>query len=429
MRYNKIPNTLFRKNRNKLMNFLPVNAFAIINSNDEMPRNGDQFFKFRQNSDFFYLTGIEQEQSILILIPDKPDHEKETLFILKPNKNQEIWEGHKLNKQEAGDISGIQNIKYLNEFIHFIKETALTCDSLFLNNNEYPKFHTDVPYKDIRFIQEMKNCLPAHKIERLAPLMCKLRLVKEPEEIALIQKACEITTSAFKRVLRFIKPGVKEFEIEAEITHEFIRTGANDHAYLPIIASGISNCSLHYNKNDKVCLEGELILMDFGAEYAGYSADTSRTVPVNGKFSNRQLEVYNSVLKVLKEAQKLYVPGTSIHEINAKVNKLIENELVILRLAKKEDFETEKKADQIRTKYYMHGVAHFMGLDVHDVGSKETVLKPGMILSCEPAIYIDDEKFGIRLENDILITEGKPVNLLEGEPIEPKDIELLMKNK
>ena len=429
MRYTKIPSSLFIKNRQKLINLMPKNAFAIINSNDEMPKNGDQYYKFRQNSDFFYLTGIEQEKSLLVLIPDKEGIEKEALFILKPDKKLEIWEGHKLTKAEATEISGIQNVKYLDGFDLFIKETALTRDTVFLNQNEYPKFFTEVPYKDIRFIEEMKKRLPLHKYERLAPKLADLRLVKEPEEIELMKKACQLTTDAFKRVLHFIKPGVKEFEIEAEITHEFIRTGAGDHAYHPIIASGKDNCSLHYNKNDKVCIDGDLILMDFGAEYACYSSDTTRTVPVNGKFSPRQLEVYNSVLRVLKDAEKLYVKGKTVNSINLEINKLVEKELVILRLAKPSDFENEEKATQTRMKYYMHGAAHFMGLDVHDVGSKDTLLKPGMVLSCEPGIYIEEEGFGIRLENDLLITDGPALNLLADEPVEPFEIEHYMKNR
>jgi Xaa-Pro aminopeptidase len=426
MRYTKIPNTLFIKNREKLINLLPNNAFAIVNSNDEMPKNGDQFFKFRQNSDFFYLTGIEQEKSMLCLVPDKQGKEREVLFILKPNKKLEIWEGHKLTKQEAMDISGIQNVKYLTESELFIKETALTRNSLFLNENEYPKFFTEVPYKDLRFIKEVKKRLPLHKFERLAPKLTELRLIKEPEEIALMQKACQLTSDAFRRVLRFIKPGVKEYEIEAEITHEFIRNGADDHAYHPIIASGKDNCSLHYNKNDKECKDGQLILMDFGAEYANYCSDTTRTVPVNGKFSPRQLEVYRSVLKVLKESEKFFKPGTTINIINIEINKLIEIELVRLKLAKPGDFENEDKATQARMKYYMHGAAHFMGLDVHDVGSKEVLLKPGMVLSCEPGIYIQEEGIGVRLENDLLITDVEAINLLADEPIEPDEIEKLM---
>ncbi len=426
MRYLKIPKKLFVKNRKKLLSKINNKGVAIINSNDQMPRNGDQTFKFRQNSDFFYLTGIEQEKSVLILNPNAKNNNKEVLFILKANKKLEIWEGHKLTKKEASEISGIKNVKFIYDFDFLLKQILLIENNVFLNSNEHSNFNTNVPYKDARFIKELKEKFPLHTFERLAPILSELRLQKEPEEIKLMQKACDITTQAFHKVLKLMKPGIKEFEIEAVITNEFIKNGANGHAYEPIVASGINNCVLHYVSNDKVCKDGDLVLMDFGAEYANYSADTTRTIPVNGKFSDRQKEVYNAVLRVMKKAKKFMVVGSTINEINKKVNSFIEEELVNLGLANQDDYKDKNKKDIVRMKYFMHGTSHFMGLDVHDVGSKDTIFKAGMVMSCEPGIYIEEEGFGIRLENDILITEEKPIDLLANEPIEVDEIEELM---
>ncbi len=427
MRHSTIKTSLFIKNREKLYKLLNKNSVAIINSADEMPRNGDQTFPYRQNSDFFYLTGIEQEKSVLLICKDCKNKEfKEILFIIKPEKTLEIWEGHKLTKEETKNISGIKTIKYLDEFSGILREIILASENIYLNRNENVKFETPVPYKDIRFANEIKEKYPLHKYNRLAPLITNLRLQKEPEEIELIKKACEITTSAFHKVLKFVKPGVKEYEIEAEITAEFIRNGAGGHAYQPIVASGKDNCVLHYISNDKVCKDGDLVLMDFGAEYGNYAADTTRTIPVNGKFTERQKEVYNAVLRVMKKATKLIKPGNTINKVNEEVNRMIEEELVNLGLAEKRDTSDKKKRDTVRMKYFMHGNSHFMGLDVHDVGTKDTVFKPGMVLSCEPGIYIEEEGFGIRLENDILVTENGQIDLLTDEPIEVEDIERLM---
>ena len=427
MRYSTIKNKLFIKNRNKLYKLLKDNSVAIINSADEMPRNGDQTFPYRQNSDFFYLTGIEQEKSILLICKGCKNPEfKEILFILKADKKLEIWEGHKLKKEEVKEISGIKTVKYIHEFDSILRELVLFSENIYLNRNENVKFDTPVPYKDIRFAKEMQEKYPLHKYERLAPLISDLRLIKEPEEMELIKRACEITTSAFYKVLKFVKSGVKEYEIEAEITAEFLRKGACGHAYQPIIASGKDNCVLHYVSNDKICKNGDLVLMDFGAEYANYAADTTRTIPVSGKFTERQKEVYNAVLRVMRKATKLIKPGNTINKVNEEVNRLIEKELVNLGLAKQSEISDKERRNTVRMKYFMHGNSHFMGLDVHDVGTKDTVFKPGMVMSCEPGIYIEDEGFGIRLENDILVTENGQIDLLADEPIEIEDIERLM---
>jgi Xaa-Pro aminopeptidase len=427
MRYSKIPSELFKKNRKKLISKLKKNALAIVASNDEMPRNGDQTHPFRQNSDTFYLTGIEQEKTMLILDSEQEDKKKQaTLFILKPDKSTEQWEGHKLRKHEAREISGIENIQYTENFDFALRNLIIEREYIYLNTNEYAKFFTDVPYKDLRFIKELQAAYPLHKYERLAPIITQCRLRKEPEEVELHKKACEITNQAFHRVAKFIKPGIYEYEIEAEMTHEFIRKGANGHAYAPIIASGKNSCVLHYISNDQKLKDGDLVLMDFGAEYANYSADTTRTLPVSGKFTKRQREVYEAVLRVMKKAIKLIRPGATINKVNSKVNELIEEELIHLKLISKEELKNQDPDNPVRMKYFMHGTSHFMGLDVHDVGGKDVPFEAGMFMSCEPGIYIEDENIGIRLEDDILVTENGQTNLLSDEPIEPDEIEKLM---
>lgn len=428
MRYKSIPKSLFEKNRKKIIKGMKTDSIAVLAANDEMPRNGDQTHNYRQNSDFFYLTGIEQEKSMLILDAKAPkEKDQAILFLLKPDKTTEIWEGHKLRKHEAQAVSGISNIQYVNDFEFVLKGLAVEREHIYLNTNDYAKFFSDVPYKDIRLIEAIQKAYPLHKYERLAPLLTKARLLKEPEEIDLHKKACKITNSAFQRVLQFVKPGVYEYEIEAEMTHEFIRSGANGHAYAPIIASGKNSCVLHYVSNDQVCQAGDLVLMDFGAEYGNYSADTTRTIPVSGKFTPRQREVYEAVLRVMRKAIKLIRPGATINSVNNEVNKLIEAELVNLNLVTDSDIKNQDPTQPVRLRYFMHGNSHFMGLDVHDVGGKDTPFEPGMLLSCEPGIYIEDEAIGIRLENDILVTEDGQIDLLDDEPIEPDDIERLMK--
>jgi Xaa-Pro aminopeptidase len=429
MRYSKIPTELFKKNRKKVISKMKKNALAIVASNDEMPRNGDQTFPFRQNSDTFYLTGIEQEKTMLILDSEQEDEKKQaTLFILKPDKTTEQWEGHKLRKHEAREISGIENIQYTDNFDLAARNLIVEREYIYLNTNEYAKFLSDVPSKNLRLIKELKATYPLHKYERLAPVITQCRLVKEPEEIELHKKACEITNRAFHRVAKFIKAGVYEYEIEAEMTHEFIRNGASGHAYAPIIASGKNSCVLHYVTNDQKLKDGDLVLMDFGAEYANYSADTTRTLPVSGKFTKRQREVYEAVLRVMKKAIKLIRPGATINTVNSKVNEFIEEELVNLKLITKEELKNQDPDNPVRMKYFMHGTSHFMGLDVHDVGGKDVVFEPGMFMSCEPGIYIEDENIGIRLEDDILVTADGQSNLLSEEPIEPDEIEQLMQS-
>ncbi|NOX87327.1 MAG: aminopeptidase P family protein [Chlorobi bacterium] len=427
MRYHPVPPGLFIDNRKRLINKLPANSLVILHSNDQYPRNGDQFFSFRQQSDFFYTTGIDQEKSILILAPDcKNKKLKEALFLIETSEKIAIWEGHKYTKEEARKISGIENVYWLEEFETALKEVLADADTVFLNSNEYIKFFSEVPDRNLRFARKFKEEYPLHKTERLAPILAKLRMIKSEEEIELLKTACEITRKGFERVLRFVKPGKYEFEIQAEIDHEFTVNRANGHGYAPIVASGGSACVLHYVENNKICSDGELLLMDFGAEYANYSTDMSRTIPVNGKFTGRQKACYNAVLRVFKEAKKLYYPGNTINKLNEQVNKMMEKELIGLGLFTEEEVKKQDAEKPIFKKYFMHGTAHFLGLDVHDVGSKDEPFKPGMVLTCEPGIYIREENIGIRIENDILVTENGPVDLMENIPVEADDIERIM---
>ena len=427
MRYHPIPSTMFVNNRKHLTNKLPAKSLAILHSNDQYPRNGDQFFPFRQQSDFFYLTGIDQEKSILILAPDcKNKKLREALFLIETNEQIAIWEGHKYTKEEAREISGIENVYWLNEFEMALKETLAESDTVFLNSNEYIKFFSEVPDKNLRFARKFKEDYPLHKTERLAPLLAELRMTKSEEEIKLMKTASEITRKGFERILRFVKPGKYEFEIQAEIDHEFGLNRANGHGYAPIIASGANACVLHYVENDKMCNDGDLLLMDFGAEYANYSADMSRTIPVSGKFTKRQKACYNAVLRVFKEARKLYYPGNTINKLNEQVNKMMEKEIIGLGLFTEEEVKNQDPEKPLFKKYFMHGTAHFLGLDVHDVGGKDEPFKPGMVLTCEPGLYIREENIGIRIEDDILVTENGPVDLMENIPVEADDIERMM---
>lgn len=428
MRYPPINPELFIKNRKKLGNLLPYGAMAIVNSNDLMPRNGDQYYPYRQNSDLFYLTGITQEQTRLVLFPSHPDEAmREILFILRPNEEIETWEGRKLRHHEAINISGIQHIRFTDQWEATLRDLMTKAELVFLNRNEYPKFFPEVISRDDRFERQMRKHFPLHEYRRLAPLLWKLRAVKEPEEINLLNKACNITRDAFLRVLQTVKAGIWEYEVEAEITHEFVRQGST-HAYQPIIAGGANACSLHYNTNDALLHSGDLLLLDFGAEYAHYAADCTRTIPINGRFTPRQRQVYEAVLRLQRHALTLLVPGSTINEVNATVNELATREMINIGLFSAEDLEAEDAAHPLRLRYLMHGVTHYTGLDVHDVGWRDQPLEPGMVLTFEPALYIREEGFGIRLEDNIVV--GYPsYNLMENIPIEPDEIEVLMNNR
>lgn len=426
MKYPRLNSLLFERNRKKVLKFLQPNSLVVIHSNDQMFRNGDQYFPFRQSSDLFYLTGIDQEKTILTLCPNHPNKDyREILFILESNEKIAVWEGHKYTKEEAFETSGIKTIKYITDFESIFRELAIKAESIYLNLNENPKFKPEAPSADERFVDVLKKEFPAHEIERLAPIMKHIRLKKNAEEIEVMQEACDITAKAFHRVLKFVKAGVAEYEVEAEITHEFLRNRATGHAYPPIIAAGKSACVLHYIENNKTTKDGDLLLMDFGAEYANYAADCTRTIPVNGKFTPRQKECYEAVLRVMKKAISWLTPGTTINRVNERVEKLLQEEHIKLGLYTQEDVEKQDPNNPLVKKYYPHGTCHFIGLDVHDVGERTTVLEEGMVLTCEPGIYIPDENIGIRIENDIVVNL-QPIDLMKDIPKEVDEIESLM---
>lgn len=427
MKYHPIPSHLFIENRKKFVAQIKPKSIAIFNSNDEMPFKGDQTFKFTQQPDLFWLSGIDQEQTILIVFPDSPlPQYREILFVRKTSEHIAIWEGHKYTKDEAIAASGIKTVLWTEDFESVVPMLMHHADSCYLNINENDRQAWNVPYKDLRFANEWKQRFTTHLFERSGPIMARLRAVKSDEEIKLMQAAMDITEKAFRRVLKFVKPGVMEYEIEAEIIHEFTRKRATGHAYYPIIASGASACVLHYNDNNKSCNDGDLILMDFGAEYANYAADLTRTIPVNGKFTPRQRDVYEAVLRVMRAATKMLVPGNTIEKYHKEVGNLMEAELLGLGLISKEDIKKQNPDWPAYKKYFMHGTSHFLGLDVHDIGNKYEPMKAGMVFTCEPGIYIPEESIGIRIENDILITTKEPIDLMAAIPVEADEIEELM---
>jgi Xaa-Pro aminopeptidase len=427
MKYKEINNYLFEKNRQKLSRRLPIYSLAIINSNDEMPRSGDQFFPFRQNSDLFYLTGIEQPKSILCLCPEHPDvHYREVLFLEKSNPHYETWTGHKLTIEEASNISGIKNIYWLDEFETVLNDLMNYAKHVYLSYHDKSRTFDEVPLRDARFTEKLKNLYPLHAYEQLNPIMADLRLVKEPEELELIKKAINITHSAFQNILKSVKPGIKEYEIEAGIIHDFLKSGSSGHAFQPIVASGKNACVLHYVDNNSVCTDGDLVLIDFGAEYANYNADCTRTIPINGKFSPRQKEIYNAVLKLLNLGVKMVKPGLTIEKLHQDISEIAEQEMIKLGLFTVEEKQNQDPEKPLRRKYFMHGISHYLGIDVHDVGNRSDILMPGMIITWEPGMYIAEEGIGIRLENDLLVTEKGAVNLMAQYPVEPDEIEKLM---
>ncbi len=427
MKYTSIDSRLFIENRKRFVSELLPGSIAIFHSNDEMPRNGDQNFTFRQHSDLFWLSGIDQEQSILVMCPSHPVPEyREMLFLRKTNEHIAVWEGHKYTKEEARAASGIQNVYWVDDFATILPVLMHHSANVYINLNENDRFTTEVQYRDERKTKELRNKYPNHTYMRSALLMSKLRSIKSDIEVNLMREACEITNKAFKNVLQMTRPGVMEYEIEGEIIGTFIKNRANGHAYNPIVASGANACVLHYNDNNQECKDGEVILLDFGAEYANYAADLTRSIPVNGKFTKRQKDVYNAVLRVMRAATKMLVVGAVIPKYQDEVGKVMEQELIGLGLLKKEDVAKQDPKQPLYKKYFMHGTSHFLGLDVHDIGNRYLPLQAGMVLTCEPGIYIPEEGLGIRIENDILITEKGPVDLMANIPIEADEIEELM---
>jgi Xaa-Pro aminopeptidase len=427
MKYKALNLELFQHNRRRFTNELLPGTVAIFNSNDMMPRSGDTYFPFRQNTGLFWLSGIDQEESILFLFPGCPkEKHEEVLFIKRTNEHIAVWDGHKYTKDEARAVSGIQKIYFLDEGEVVMRELINLSTGIYLNFNEHDKFITPVESCDQRYAKYIRATYPGHTVYRAQPILKKLQTIKNTWEIATIQHSIDITQKAFDRVLKFVQPGVWEYEVEAEITHEFFRNRATGHAYNPIIASGKSACVLHYIENDKECKDGDLLLMDFGSEYANYAADLTRTIPVNGHFSDRQRAVYNAVLRTLKEARNMLVPGTLLEEYNKEVGLYMQSELLDLGLISKKDIEDQNPDWPAYKKYFMHGTSHHMGLDVHDLSHRYDPFRAGMVFTCEPGIYIPEEGIGIRLENDILVTDEGPIDMFANIPIELEEIEELM---
>jgi Xaa-Pro aminopeptidase len=427
MKYIAPDASLFMLNRKNLAHRLKPKSIAIFNANDEQLRSGDQNFAFKQNPDLFYLSGIDQEQTILILFPDCPNPlYREVLFLRQTNDHIKAWEGHKYTKEEAKKASGLHQVFWLDEFWSVLQSIIHYAENIYLNTNENDRSVYEVPYRDLRFIQQLKERYPLHYYERSALILRDLRPLKAEIEIQLTKKACEITRDAFVRVLKFTKPGVSEYEIEAEIIHEFIRQRATGHAYNPIIASGLNANILHYNDNNQVCNAGDVILFDFGAEYANYNADMSRSIPVSGRFSPRQKEVYNAVLRVMRAATKLLVAGTIWNEYHDEVGRIMEAELIGLGLLDKQAVAKQNPAAPLYKKYFMHGTSHHLGIDVHDFASRYKAFEVGNILTCEPGIYIPEEGLGIRIENNILITKNGNIDLMADIPVEVEELEDIM---
>jgi Xaa-Pro aminopeptidase len=429
MRYLPIDNTLFVQNRQRLTALLKPKSLVVVNANDIMPTNADGTMVFRQNNDLFYLTGVDQEETRLVLFPEHPDPKfREVLFLRETSELIEIWEGHKLTKAEATAVTGIpqKQIYWTSQFEQIFGQMIFEADHVYLNTNEHTRADVAVQTRDARYIDTFRQQYPLHHLERLAPLMHHLRAIKAPQEIALLQTAIDITDTMFRRLLGFIKPGVWEYEIEAEMMHEFIRNRSRGAAYTPIIASGANACVLHYIDNSAQCQDGDVILLDIGAEYANYNADMTRSVPVNGRFTDRQRAVYNAVLRVMNEAKQMLRPGNLWDEYHQEVGKVMESELIGLGLLDRTAVANQNPDAPLYKKYFMHGTSHFLGLDVHDVGNKYRRMEPGMVFTVEPGIYIREENLGIRLENNVVITESGNTDLMANIPVEADAIEELM---
>jgi len=428
MKYHPIDNTLFKTNRKNFMGQMKPSSLAVFNSNDVFKTGADSTMPFKQHRDIFYLSGADQEDTILVLFPDCPDPaHREVLFVTETNDHIAVWEGEKLTKEKATEVTGIDTVYWLKDFDKKFFEMMTQADTIYFNTNEHYRQAVEMQTREDRFILKTKAQYPAHNYAKSAPIMQRLRAVKHPLEIELMQTACDITNAGFRRVLEFVKPGVMEYEIEAEFLHEFFRSRSDGFAYTPIIANGNNANVLHYIENNQECKDGDLILMDVGATYANYSADMSRTVPVNGKFTKRQKEVYNAVNNVKKAATKMLTPGTLWKEYHVEVGNIMTSELLALGLLDKADVQNEDKDWPAYKKYFMHGTSHHIGLDTHDYGLLWEPMQAGNVFTVEPGIYIPEEGIGIRLEDDVVIQEkGDPKNLMGEIPIEVEEIEELM---
>ncbi len=430
MRYSPLSADTYRLHRQQLSKTLRPMSLAIFNSNDIMPTNGDGTMPFRQNSDLLYLSGVDQEESILVLFPDNHRKEhREILFLVETNAEIAIWEGEKLTKTRATELSGVTTVYWLQQFETVLKTLMAEAEHVYLNSNEHMRRGSEVETRDMRFGKWIREAYPLHQYHRITPTMHRLRSVKSREEIEQMQKACNITNAGFRRVLEYVKPGVNEYEIEAEFAHEFLRRGSRGFAYTPIIASGFNACVLHYIENNMVCKEGDVILMDVGAEYGNYASDMTRCVPVGGRFAERQRLIYDAVLRVMRGAMKLLKPGVMLADYHVQVGHLMEKELVDLKLLSMGDLKNQDPAKPAYKKYFMHGTSHFIGLDVHDVGLWHEPIQAGHVFTVEPGIYIREERLGIRLENNFLITEDGCLDLMADIPLEAEEIESLMAKK
>ncbi|MBT7705422.1 MAG: aminopeptidase P family protein [Polaribacter sp.] len=428
MKYQPINSALFIKNRKNFASLMQKNSLAIFNSNDIYPISADSTMPFEQHRDLFYLSGVDQEESVLMLFPDCPNENlREVLFLTETNEHITVWEGEKLTKEAAFNTSGVQTVFWLQDLEKVLFEMTTYCDTFYINTNEHYRANIVTETREDRFTKWLLAKYPAHSVAKSNPILQRLRAVKDPIELDLMQQACDITEKGFRRILNFIQPGVWEYEIEAELIHEFIKNRSKGFAYTPIIASGNNANVLHYIENNQQCKAGDLILFDIAAEYANYKSDLSRTVPVSGKFSERQKAVYNAVNHVKKEATKLLTPGTIWKDYHVEVGGIMTAELLKLGLLDKADVQNEDKNWPAYKKYFMHGTSHHIGLDTHDYGLLHKPMEANMVFTVEPGIYIPEEGFGIRLEDDVVVQEnGAPFNLMENIPIEADEIEDIM---
>ena len=428
MKYDQIDRKLFIKNRKNFMARMKPNSLAVFNSNDIYPIGADSTMPFQQARDIFYLSGVDQDKSILVLFPDAPlEKHREILFLTETNDHIAVWEGEKLTKEKALETSGIKTVYWLKDFDKVFFEVMTQCETVYFNTNEHYRANVETETREARFVEWCKKKYPAHQVAKSNPILQRLRSVKDQIELDLMQKACDITEKAFRRTLNFVKPGTWEYQIEAEYMHEFLNNRSKGFAYTPIIASGNNANVLHYIENNQQCKAGDLILLDTGAEYANYASDMSRTIPVSGKFSKRQKEVYNAVNRVKNEAQKMLVPGTMWAEYHVEVGKLMTSELIGLGLLDKADVKNEDPDWPAYKKYFMHGTSHHIGLDTHDYGILTEPMEANQVFTVEPGIYIPAEGFGIRLEDDLVIQpKGEPFNLMRNIPIEADEIEDIM---
>jgi len=430
VRYEPLSASLFTRNRQNLRGLLKPRSIVIIHANDIYPTNADGSMTFKQNSDLFYLTGVDQEDTVLVLMPDAGDpKEREILFVKETSELIAIWEGQKLTKEKAAEVSGIERIEWSHSFESFLHRWVPQMDHVYLSTNEHLRASMVVETRNARFIKQCQERYPLHRYERLAPLMHRLRIIKDAEEIRLLQHACDITEAGFRRLLGFIKPGVGEWEIEAELLHEFVRRGSRGFAYAPIIGSGKNACVLHYVENDQICQDGEMVLLDVAAEYAGWNSDLTRTVPVNGRFSPRQRAVYDAVLRVYRGADEILRPGNNPLDYQKAVVEMMDRELVGLGLYTAQEAKDQGPEKPLLKKYFMHSTSHPLGLDVHDVSPPHEPFAEGMVFTIEPGIYIREEGLGVRIENDVVIGKDQNFDLMGNIPIEAEEIEELMQKR